>query len=215
MRERKRCLKIVSKLGDAIVDPILQDLGREQPWYYVRNLLNLLSEAPKNEAVETLARYINHRDERVRKSTVTALCKNGSPRAQQVLVEALDDSDESIVRLAVSFLGQCRAKAAAPTLINKLSDKNLVDHNPDLACEMIFALGRTGAQEASDVLCNLIGKTGIFGIFQKRNDDILVAVFKATASLRDPKGAAIAGKFVRDKNPEVARAAKLATQSVG
>jgi hypothetical protein len=32
MRERKRCLKIVSKLGDAIVDPILQDLGREQPW---------------------------------------------------------------------------------------------------------------------------------------------------------------------------------------
>jgi hypothetical protein len=65
-----------------------------------------------------------------------------------------------------------------------------------------------------DVLISLIKRGGIFGLFQKRNEEILLSVLKAFAMMNDPKAASIAGKYVRDKNPEIARAAKIATQSL-
>jgi HEAT repeat protein len=196
-----------------IVRSILQELNRDQPWFYIRNLVNLLATTPRDDIVQTVARHVSHQEERVRKACVGTLIKVGNKSSHQILLDVLDVEDESITKNIVNYFGQIRSKMAADPLMNLLSDKSLAEDKPDLVGEIIYALGRIGSSESVDVLASLIKRGGLLGLFQKRNDEILLSVLKAFSMMNDEKAASIAAKYVRDKNPEIARAAKIASQS--
>jgi HEAT repeats len=213
MRQRKMCIQLVGKVGQAAIRPIVQELSREQPWYYVRNLTVLLGEIGGEEAVTTIARFSDHLDVRVRRVCVSALIKSRSPQAQQALADRLEDEEESIQRSVVTFFGQNASATAAEKLLLMVQDKSLVERDPELAVEVIAAVGNTGHPDAPALLQMVLKKGGVFSLFGKRKDDILVAVLSAFSTLGDPKGASVAKKFIRDNNPEVARAAQAAVRA--
>ena len=215
MRERKKCVTIISKFGNPVVDPIVRELEQDQPWYYIRNLLNLLAMFPREDFVAAIEKYLKHEDERVRKACVAALIKIGSANAQRAMIASLYDGDKSIVKTVIGYFGQSRSKVAAKSLMEIISDKSLVESNPELICECTYALGRIGHPDAFNILSGLIKKGGVKGLFAKRNDEILIAVLKSFAQIKDPKCAATAKKYLKDKNSEVARAAKIVMQAVG
>lgn len=214
MRVRKKCIILIGKYKQGMINPILQELSREQPWYYLRNLINLITAVPDSRSLEAIANNLKHGDERVRRACVSALIKNGNETAQNILIDVLEDQDESIMRMAISYFSQSRAHVAAVPLMQLLADKNLVETKILLASEIIQALGRIGHPDSTDVLIDLVHKKGLKGLFGKRNDEILLAVLKALADLKDEKGAAFAKKFTRDRNTQVARAAQLAVVAV-
>ena len=214
MRIRKKSTNFIGKYGTAIHEPIMQELGREQPWYYVRNLVNLLSNAPGEQIVQTVARHIHHNDARVRKACVTTLIKTRNHGADEILADAILDEDEAITKMIVSHFGQSRSKPGAQALMSMLIDRSFAESKKDLCCEVISAIARIGHPDSTDILIKIVKPGGLRGLFQKRDEVILVAVLKAFALIRDPKGFTFVKKYVRDKNPEVAKAAKIAVQAM-
>lgn len=214
MRERKKCVTIISKFDDRVVDLILLEFEQQQPWYYIRNLLNLLAMFPREDLVAAIEKYLKHEDERVRKACLATLIKIGSANAQRAMITSLNDSERNIIKTVIGYFGQSRSKVATQALIDIIANKSLAETDPGLVCECTHALGRIGHPEAFNVLLGLIKKGGVKGMFAKRNDEILIAVLKAFTQIKNPKSAAIAKKYIKDKNTEVARAAKILLQAM-
>ncbi|HEY0971778.1 MAG TPA: HEAT repeat domain-containing protein, partial [Gemmatimonadales bacterium] len=69
--------------------PALMHMLGDPRWYVVRNAAELLGELDARGADEALERVMGHADERVRRAAATALGRLATPRAGQVLREAL------------------------------------------------------------------------------------------------------------------------------
>ena len=160
-----------------------------------------------------MQRHVVHKDERVRKACVIALIRNGNKGAQQALVDSFNNHDESLKKTIITFFGQIKSKIGLPVLADNLGNKQFLEQNRELAGEMIQAVGKIGAPASIDILLKIIQRSGVFGIFSKRDDDITIAVLNSLTFLGDPKGVSAAKKFVRDKNPRIAKAAQLACKT--
>lgn len=172
---RKTLNKILVGMGKEIIPQLLEGLMDER-WYVVRNTVRILGEIGESHAVEDALRLpLVHKDPRVRKETVRALSMIKGTETINLIKSALDDTDSSVVELAVVSLGLLGDEGSVQVLID------LIEKRADsgVGREAIRALGRIGSRKAVTYLVKNLEKRGWF--LGKRDDDMKVMCVSALA----------------------------------
>ena len=150
---------------------LVKDIGKNQValfvkhlsdirWYFVRNIVNILSESKTDQAITFLKRVAQHKDIRIRQEVIHGLISIGGKKAAGVLYTFLEDKDGEIKKLALqafSSFPDIGAGEAKP-LIDFLDKQQLNKKEQDFTLEAIKALGKIGDNNS--------------GIFLKRYDRI-------------------------------------------
>ncbi|MBA2627801.1 MAG: HEAT repeat domain-containing protein [Gemmatimonadales bacterium] len=127
---------------------LLVNMLTHDDWFVVRNVADLCGELRIESAVPRLTRHLVHEDERVRRAVASALTKIGTPSTIEPLRQALRDPAAAVRLQAVQGLDGRKSRALAMTLAVLVDDEK----NPDVASEMLLALGRIGSAEAVQAL---------------------------------------------------------------
>jgi HEAT repeat protein len=192
------CRRLLSVLGDSMIDPLLEVLADEQDmtsrkalielisssahdyipelgarltdhrWYLVRNVVAILGSTHSSEALPFLQRTLRHSDARVRRETIRALAGIRGPLAGSMLAAALNDADAQNVQAAARYLGLVGAMSAVPALEQVALGESLGNHETPVRVEAIGALAKLGSPTSVAVMNELTRKKGLFGGGQPR-----------------------------------------------
>lgn len=169
--------EVLVGMGREIIPQLLERLGDER-WYMVRNMVRILGEIGESGGVEdALKMPLTHPDHRVRKETVRALSMIRGPETTALLRNALGDSEDTVVELAVVSLGLLCDEGS----VQLLSDLFESTGNNTLKIEVLRALGRIGSRQAVSFLTKVFKKKGWFA--GKRDDELKVMCASALAEV--------------------------------
>jgi hypothetical protein len=211
MRVRKKALSVLTRMPEAAVPMLLKKLGESgHPWYFVRNLVHLAADLKAPGVEAGLTARLRDENEQVRKATLATLIRLGTPAADEILAAQLSELDAAGQRMIVNHLAHSRSAAAVDFMIDTL-DLALIDRDEPFAIDLINALGRVSDQRALPLLKKILQPGGFSGLFKsKPNDKIVTAILRALGNLGGDEAKVMVGKYVRNANPEVARAAQSA-----
>ena len=209
MSIRKKCIKFLGGYGMEAVEALLNQIQPENPWYYNRNIINLLGDAADAGVATRLLPYLKDKDERVRKATISALAKFGDEATEQALTEQFDDQPEGIQKMLLQHFGQVKSKPAVDKLISILEKPGAFRRDDDFVVSIIQALGRIGDAKAATVISAQLKKSGgIRGLFQKTSDAVIEASIGALGRIGDASYADLVKKYIKHENPDISRTAK-------
>ncbi|MBI4745802.1 MAG: HEAT repeat domain-containing protein [Deltaproteobacteria bacterium] len=177
---RKTLNNILVMMGKEIIPELLEGLS-DARWYVARNTVRILGEIGESNGVEDALRSsLAHKDPRVRKETVRALSMIKGPETINLIKSVLDDSDSSVIELAVVSLGLLGDEGSVQDLID------LVEERADSGAgrEAVRALGRIGSRKAVAYLIRNLEKRGWF--LGKRDDELKVICVSALADAGTP-----------------------------
>lgn len=204
------CQRLLSVLGESMIDPLLEVLAAEQDmtarkalielisssahdyipelgarlgdhrWYLVRNVVAILASTRSPEALPFLQRTLRHADARVRRETIRGLAGIRVALADSMIAAALNDVDVQNVQAAARHLGLIRARSAAPALEQVALGTSIGNHEAAARVEAIGALAKIGAPSSVAVLEALSRKQGLFG--GGRDREIRAAAAEALSS---------------------------------
>lgn len=187
------CKRLLSVLGETIIDPLLEVLADEtdmsarkalielisasakrfvpelgarlgdRRWYLVRNVVSILASTHSPEALTYLQRTLRHADARVRRETIRGLAAIRVTIADSMLTAALEDADAQNVQLAARYLGSLGCTAAVPALEQVARGLGRGNREPIACVEAIEALVRIGSASSGPVFEELSRKRGFFG----------------------------------------------------
>ncbi len=209
MSIRKKCIKLLSGYGDMAVEALLDEIQPENPWYYNRNIINLLGDAADSGITPKLLPYLKDKDERVRKATISALSKFGDDATEQALTEEFENQPEGIQKMLLQHFGQVKSKPAVPKLISLVEKGGSIRRDDEFMASIIHTLGRIGDPSANDVISEQLKKSGgIRKLFQKTSDKVIEASIGALGRIGDPSYVDLVKKYLKHENPDIARTAK-------
>jgi len=187
------CRRLLSVLGDSMIDPLLEVLADEQDmsarkalielisssahdfipelgarltdhrWYLVRNVVSILASTHSTEALPFLQRTLRHSDVRVRRETIRGLAAIRVPMADSILAAALNDADGPNVQATARYLGLVGARSSVPALEQVALGESPGNHETPARVEAIRALVKLGSATSVPVLTELARKRGLFG----------------------------------------------------
>lgn len=192
------CRRLMSVLGDAVTEPLLEVLAHEddmsarkalidmisltardyipalgarvtdQRWYVVRNIVQILGRTRSAEALPHLQRALRHSDPRVRRETIRALTAIRSAVSDEMLAAALQDDNAPNVELAARTLGTLRAVTAVPALEAVARGEGRGSRDDSARIEAMHALVTVGTPEAIAVVRDLAKPRGLFASARER-----------------------------------------------
>jgi len=169
--------RYISELGAYMTDP---------RWYFVRNVVSILSATKSSAVLPYLERTLRHSETRVRRETIRGLAGITDRRASEMLMAVLADEDAQNVQLAARYLGGSGVRAAIPSLEQVARGEGRGNRENGPRVEAIEALGRLGAFEAMPTLEALAGKRAIIGAARAR--ELRAAAESAIAQIRLHQG---------------------------
>jgi HEAT repeat protein len=157
---RGRLLELLRTTGPLAVGPLLEAL-KSPAWFLVRNALNILADVGDAACGEKIAPYLRHGDGRVRRTAVRAMWKLQGAEAAPALAALLPEADPE-TQLEILFgLGQVKAAAAAPQVMDLALDRRAPEK---LRLRAFDTLPLLGAEQAVGPLAELFKrKIGFFG----------------------------------------------------
>lgn len=108
---RHRVLQLLKELAPESLPAIRESLGSE-PWYFARNILNLLGELEDRVSADAMEWAFKHADLRVRKAAVRAYWRSLKEDAKPVLLGFLPQTDQETQMEILAGLGHIKAVEA-------------------------------------------------------------------------------------------------------
>ncbi len=182
------CRRLITVLGEAVIEPLLEVLANENDmgarraliemisvsarnyiaqlgarvtdtrWYFVRNVVSILASTRSPDALVHLQRTVRHNDARVRRETIRALAAIRTAMSDSMLVGALDDEDTQNVEIAANYLGSLGSVPAVPALELVARAQNRGSHEQSARVEAIQALARIADPSSEQVFRDLSHK---------------------------------------------------------
>jgi len=212
MRVRKKSMSVLTNMPEA-AKPLIREAinADEQPWYFLRNLLIIIGDLKDTACQNAAAKLLDHEYENVRKAALQAMIKFGTTTSDGLLAMQLPKLDNAGKHMVINRLGAARYKDGLSYMIG-LWTPNLPDRDEPLALDLIAALGKIGDPEVLTLFRKILKP----GFFKARADDtVTAAVMRALGDIGGEEAKALAGKFVKNNNSEVAKAAQQAIQKIG
>jgi len=124
----------------------------------VRNIVSILGKIGNNKALSFFKQTIKHPDLRVRKETIYASAMMELELANDFLIIALKDENESIQNLALKEIVKRQTFSAFPYLEKMILDKGFKSRSTEQAREIMEAYARLGGPKAFELLEKIINK---------------------------------------------------------
>ncbi len=107
---RKQLIRAITDIGPNGVPYLITELYREgNPWYFLRNVINILSVVGDKKVVGKLTLLLYHENSSVREETINALVKLAPDVAETHLIKALDDQEAKVREKAIFGLGNLKS----------------------------------------------------------------------------------------------------------
>ncbi|PIE71646.1 MAG: hypothetical protein CSA22_02140 [Deltaproteobacteria bacterium] len=193
MKERALVLNTLSKMDERVLPEVIRRIEEGGSWYYMRNLVKLLSTIGDPSHLSLLRRLYHQVNFQVQAEILNTIYAIGKGNRCQALIALLPHADERQQKKLIPMLGVLQCSQAVHPLIDILQSREKGSAKNKLAIdkEVCIALGRIGAEEAIPALSPLVQSKGFFRT-HKQNE------------LRDIAAGAIAmiRKNTRQKHPQ-------------
>jgi HEAT repeats len=115
-------LRLIAQIGPACLEAA-RNLLRDERWYVVRNMCNLLAELRDPELANYLNHPLRHLDDRVQQAALNALIKTRAEGRADLIADSLTELSASVVEPALDELLFLRAPDCVPGLKKFLLSK--------------------------------------------------------------------------------------------
>lgn len=157
--ERARILQLLSFIGRQAVPALTREIGKDHPWFYTRNVVQLMGKMGDARHIEVLQPLLDHKDLRVQREALYAIHRVGGEKSEDIALSLLPAADDRLKGDLAEVLGAVRSQKAVPELLAMLrSDAS--QEPEDLKERVCEALGRIGSAEAVPTLNGLIENAG-------------------------------------------------------
>jgi hypothetical protein len=155
---RRRMLDLLVKLGPA-AEPELMGRLEGAPWHLTRNILAVMAQLPKVDAIARVVPLLRNEEPRVRMEALRVLLRDPATRAEAVSA-ALETGEVPLARTALAALGgTCPPELVAPVLgVLALDDE-------DAQMQAIRLIGDSGNPLIVPPLMALVRERG--GLFRR------------------------------------------------
>lgn len=200
---RRAIISRLTALGTGIEDAIVKRLD-DPRWYVVRNLIGLLAELPALPETFDPWTFLGHRDGRVRREAMRLLLREDESH-ERALITGLRDSDDQMVRLALTAAGEKCPEAAIPLIVTRATSGS----NLDQRVTAIRVLGQAGHTAAVNILLQLTApRRGLLGAKPPaKTPEYLAALTALRSFASDARVARVLAAASRSRDAEIARAA--------
>lgn len=154
----------------------------DEQWYKVRNAVFVIGELRDPEGVNTLLKWSECTDSRVRHEVTTATEKIGGEQAAKLLLILADDRDPKVRNRAVVALGQIGTTKDAADLVT------ISQRHPDSLPTVVKTLGRLGGDASRDFLFAVLEDDHFLkeiGVSKKEVPELRILTLKAIAQIGD------------------------------
>ncbi|TNF53593.1 HEAT repeat domain-containing protein [bacterium] len=172
-KTRRFLLDLVVHLGERAVNAALNHLS-DPRWYVKRNMLYILSECGRTEALPHVKPYSMHDNPKVRYQAIRYLVKTERSYAVEVLRTLLSSGVSDRVDMALSVTWAFNITELVPDLITLLDKAAKRGSDFEHKIPIVRALGHLGDSRALPVLKNLLSSRSLLfkGALQKLKDAI-------------------------------------------
>lgn len=170
---------------------LLEELARRRvkPELVIRSL----GASRDARAQAPLLALLDDADASVRKAALQEVHAILDGRSADVLIHVLDDKDTDLGRMAAAYLGELRARAAVPRLLDLARETGPVE----VRLSAVAALGQIGDTRATEALVSLL---------LDEDHDLKRAASDALALLADPRSVPHLLRFLDTSDPSTRRA---------
>jgi CRP-like cAMP-binding protein/HEAT repeat protein len=165
MSQRVRIINALTEIGKPCLPKVVERLKLGQSWFYLRNLIKLLSELGSEDHLEILKPLLAHDNEKIPRAALNCAFDIGGNERAKFFIQALSLSDSGLRRLAADLLGKTGSEEGVfplTQILKSKGDSSEAKHELDLIiCE---ALKRIGSKKAVPVLTSIVTQKGLLGI---------------------------------------------------
>lgn len=203
------CRRLLTVLGEAIIDPLLELLAEENDmsarkaliemisavsknyvhelgarladkrWYLVRNVVSIMSASHSPDALPYLQRTMRHPDARVRRETIRGFAAIRTLMSDSMLIASLDDTDAQNAEIAAKYLGSLGTVPALPALELVARAQSRGSHEEVVRVAAIEALSRIGDPSSLPLFQELARKRGFLWFGGGRDKALRTAAAEA------------------------------------
>ncbi len=183
--ERVRIMRLIISAGRRAIPPVRDQLGKDQPWFYLRNIAYILSHIGDESSAEALQPLLLHENIKVRMEALKSISRTGKSKRCSLLLSVLPQVEHKFMINIVDVLGNAKCAEAEPALHillenNPIRDKDLRAALQERICA---ALGSIGLPNSIPVLSKIVGTKSFLGI-SRYPENVKVAAAKALASIQ-------------------------------
>lgn len=158
--ERARILQMLSFIGRQAVPALIREIEKDHPWFFVRNVVQLLGNLGDSRHASLLEPLLNHKDIRVQREAIQAIHRMSGNKSEAIALSILNKADDRLKPDIVRVLGSVKSQKAIPELL-RLLRSDVVNEVEDLGAAICEALGAIGSPEAIPDLNRIIDDTKI------------------------------------------------------
>lgn len=183
--ERVRIMHLIIGTGQRAVPLVLERINRDLPWYYLRNIAYILGQIGNEETAGALQPFLLHENERLRQEVLKSISRTGGNRRGQILITALNSTDEKFKLNIIEALGNAKGADIVPDLLDILTTRPFVTTAARILMEenICVALGAIGSPEAIPALSD-IAETKSFFTISTYPEKVKAAAARALESIR-------------------------------
>jgi HEAT repeat protein len=211
---RDRALDALQSTGEVGVEALLGELGKKNPWYVYRNILNVVADLKLEEAVEPVGAMVSNPDERIRREALRSLARIGSSQSVPTVLGAANDPSLAVRRTAVRVLGMFGDSSVAPFLMDLINSQGPRGRDEDQAVMEAACLALGDLQDTGYIpqLTELLGKGGLFK--KARPDEIRAAACIALGAIGDDRVVPVLERSMKDPSMMVRSSAEKALRKL-
>lgn len=165
-KERSRIIRVIYLMGKTALPKLEAAVGRDAPWYYVRNLILLFGKVGTESHLDAISSFLEHRDLRVRREALNSIYNIGGQEGRRRVLEALPQADDALKLNIIGLLGAWQEREAVYPLMKLLESDTLATSKlkNELAERICNAFAAIGAREAVPLLREIAEdrKKGVF-----------------------------------------------------
>ncbi|MBI5235762.1 MAG: HEAT repeat domain-containing protein [Deltaproteobacteria bacterium] len=143
--------------------PNVEHRLQSDKWFIVRQMAAILGELGDEGCLDELENAYGHEDTRVKKEVLKSLVKIRSKRSTAILINALEEKEESLVNQAIISLGMLKDSSAIDILGKIAGKRDPFAETREATKEAIKALGNIGNEKALPYLVPILLRKVWFG----------------------------------------------------
>jgi len=183
--ERVRIMRLIISAGRRAIPPVRDRLGKDQPWFYLRNIAYILSHIGDESSAEAMQPLLLHENIKVRMEALKSISRTGKSQRCTLLLSVLPQVEHKFMINLVDALGNAKCAEAEPTLLillenNPIRDKDLRATLQERICA---ALGSIGLPNSIPALSKIVGTKSFLGI-SRYPENVKAAAARALASIQ-------------------------------
>jgi hypothetical protein len=160
MSLRRFMMDRLLEFGPAAKEPILARL-EGQPWYYLRNLLIILSSLEDPEIIPSIRPLVMNRNAKVRQDALRTLLSYNDPFAERQILRDLDSSDKETRLAAINMAEKSHSPDVLRKLVAIVAKGGLSPLDLEMKCAAVQSLKEIGGEEALPELLKVLGSVNL------------------------------------------------------